>query len=203
MFFPREAVERSMKVRDVIVRAIAGRYSWLAAAKILGMSPRTLRRWRWRMDRYGDTGLIDMRRGRPSPRRAMSEQIRRVVELYQERYRGFNCRHFHQVARREHGVVLSYTLVRQVLQAAGLVKKGRSRGRHRRRRELRACFGELLHIDGSSHEWLSGRLGVWQTMIAIVDDAIKRLLYAQLFEAESTPSVMLALRAVISKHGIP
>jgi transposase len=203
MLFPQEAMERSMRVRDVIVRAIGGQYSWIKAAEILGMSPRTVRRWRWRMEQYGDTGLIDMRRGRPSPRRMHPEEIRRVVDLYRERYRGFNCRHFHQLARRDHDVVMSYTLVKQILQAAGLVKKGRVRGRHRRRREPRACFGELLHIDGSTHEWLTLVKGARQTMIAIVDDATKRLLYAQLVGAESTEAVMRGLRAVITKHGIP
>jgi hypothetical protein len=203
MLFPQEAMERSMKVRDVIVRAISGQFSWIKAAEILGMSPRTVRRWRWRMEQYGDTGLIDMRRGRPSPRRMRPEEIRRVVDLYRDHYRGFNCRHFHQMACRDHALGMSYTLMKQILQAAGLVKKGRARGRHRRRREPRASFGDLLHIDGSTHEWLALVPGAKQTMIVIVDDATKRLLYAQLFGGESTEAVMLGLRAVITKHGIP
>lgn len=203
MDFPLTAVERAMKVREVIVRAIAGEYTWLQAADILGMSPRTLRRWRWRMDHCGQTGLIDMRRGRPSPRRIEAAEIRRIVDLYRSRYRGFNCRHFHQIARREHGVAISYSLVKQVLQAAGLVKKARARGRHRRRREPRACFGELLHIDGSNHEWLALTPGERQTMVPIIDDATRQLLFAQLFPAESTQAVMTALRAVITRHGIP
>lgn len=203
MLFPQEVLERSMKVRDVIVRALSGEYSWIKAAEILGLSPRSVRRWRWRMERYGQTGLIDMRRGRPSPRRVRPQEIQRVVALYRDRYQGFNCRHFHQVACRDHGVKMSYTLLKQILQAAGLVRRGRSRGPHRRRREPRACFGEMLHIDGSTHEWLALERGSKQTMIAIVDDATKRLLYAQLFAAESTQAILTALRAVISRHGIP
>jgi len=203
MEFPLTAVERAMKVREVIVRAIAGEYTWLQAADILGMSARTVRRWRWRMEHCGQTGLIDMRHGRPSPRRVEAGEIRRIVDLYRGRYRGFNCRHFHQIAKREHEVAISYSLAKQVLQAAGLVKKGRARGRHRRRREPRPCFGELLHIDGSNHEWLALRPGERQTMIAIVDDATKELLFAQLFVGESTQAVMTGLRAVIGHHGIP
>lgn len=61
----------------------------------------------------------------------------------------------------------------------------------------------MLHIDGSTHEWLALERGSKQTMIAIVDDATKRLLYAQLFAAESTQAILTALRAVISRHGIP
>lgn len=203
MDFPLAALERAMTVREVIVRTIAGQYTWLQAADILGMSPRTLRRWRWRMDHCGQTGLIDMRHGRPSPRRIEAAEIRRIVELYRSRYRGFNCRHFHQIAKREHEVAVSYNLVKQILQSAGLVRKGRARGRHRRRREPRACFGELLHIDGSNHEWLALVPGERQTMIAIIDDATKQLLFAQLFASESTQAVMTALRSVIGRHGIP
>jgi hypothetical protein len=59
-------------------------------------------------------------------------QVERVLRLYRERYAGFNVRHFHQVARREHGVTVSYSFVKQTLQAARLVKKHRARGRHRR-----------------------------------------------------------------------
>ena len=52
-------------------------------------------------------------------------------------------------------VTVSYSFLKQALQTAGLVKKHRARGRHRRRREPRACFGELLHLDGSVHEWFA------------------------------------------------
>ena len=52
-----------------------------------------------------------------------------MLRLYREQYRGFNVRHFHQIARREHGVTLSYSFVKQALQTAGLVKKhGRAGG---------------------------------------------------------------------------
>jgi len=203
MFFAPAELERAMRVRDVIVSAMSGKYSWLQAAEILGMSPRSVRRWRWRMERHGYAGLIDMRKGRPSPRRASVEEIKRIVALYRDLYVGFNCRHFHEKATKEHGVSLSYTLVKQVLQSAGLLKKGRARGRHRRRREPRAAFGELLHIDGSKHRWLTLVPGEQQSLIAVVDDATKRLLFAQLFEAETTDAVMTALMSVIREFGIP
>jgi transposase len=203
MLFPPEVLERTMKVRDVILRTLRGEYSWLQAAEILGMSPRTVRRWRVRMERHGYTGLLDMRRGRPSPKRAPVGELQRILGLYRDRYMGFNVRHFHQIARREHGVKLSYSLVRQVLQGGGLVKRGRARGKHRRRREPKACFGEMLHLDGSLHPWLALVPEEKQSLITVVDDATKRLLYAGLFESESTVSVMNAIGTVLEGHGIP
>jgi len=60
-------------------------------------------------------------------------------------------RHFYQIAQREHGVQGSYSFVKKALQVAGLVSKRRPRGRHRRRREPRPCFGELLHLERTDH----------------------------------------------------
>jgi hypothetical protein len=125
------------------------------------------------------------------------------VQLYREQYRGFNGRHFHQIARREHGVTLSYSLVKQALQLAGVLKKGRARGRHRRRRDPRACFGELLHIDGSAHAWLALQPAERSVLIAILDDATKRVLYAELWPGETTAAIMTALRTVVTTYGLP
>jgi transposase len=196
-------VERAMKVREVLYRAMSGEIRWSRAAEILGVSGRSVLRWRRRLEREGEKGLVDRRRVRPSARRAPIGEVERVLRLYRERYLGFNARHFHGIAVREHGVTLSYTFVKQALQAAGLVRKRKARGRHRRRRERRECFGELLHLDGSPHAWLALRPGEKQTLIAVLDDATSRVLYARLERSEGTVEVMRALRSVFAEHGLP
>jgi len=210
MAYTRTAVERAMKVQEAIVRALSGRQSWLQVADVLGVSPRTVRRLRWRYERYGYDGLFDHRRRRPSPRAVPLAEVQRLVRLYRERYGprdghpGFNIRHFYQVACRDHRGRLSYSFVKRALQTAGLVGKRRPRGRHRRRREPRPCFGELLHLDGSLHPWLALVADARQTLIAVVDDATKPLLYAQLVAGgESLAAILTALRAVLEQHGIP
>ena len=204
MLYPPEAVERAMTIQQVMLRAMSGEISWIQAAEILGFQTRTIRRWRARFEHRGYDGLLDRRRGRPSPRRADFAEVQRVLRLYRERYAGFNGRHFYQLARQQHGVRLSYTYVKVALQAAGLLPKGRARGRHRRRREPRPCLGELLHLDGSRHYWLALVPDTFFTLIAVVDDATKRLLYAQIADGgESTVAVMTALRAVVTEHGLP
>jgi transposase len=203
MSYPQAAWERAMTVHEVILKALSGELHWFQAADILGFSPRTLRRWRERYEKHGYVGLVDKRRHSPSVRRVAGPEIERLLRLYRERYRGFNVRHFHQVATREHGVGVSYSFLKQTLQAAGLVKKQRARGRHRRRREPRACFGEMLHIDGSVHPWLALRPTARAVLIAVLDDATKRVLYAQLWAGETTAAIMTALRDVITTHGLP
>src|SRR5262245_38841658 len=203
MEFTEAAVERAMTYQQVIMRALAGTWTWLKAADVLGIDPRSLRRWRARYEQDGVTGLLDARRRRPSHRTAPRPEVQRILQLYRDRYAGFNVRHFYHVARRDHAVTLSYTFVKLVLQEAGLVLRGRARGRHRRRREPRACVGELLHLDGSDHEWLALCPGQRQTLVTVLDDATKRLLYAQLWLEETTEAVLSALRVVLATFGLP
>lgn len=202
MTYPEAAWERAMTVQEVMLKALSGEVHWFRAAEILGWSPRTLRRWRERFETHGHSGLIDRRLLRPSKRRVPPAQLELVLRLYRERYAGFNVRHFHQIATRDHGVTVSYSFAKQTLQAAGLVKRHRARGRHRLRREPRACFGEMLHLDGSVHEWFTGE-AVRPCLIAVSDDATKRVVHAALYPSESTWAVMSSLAVVFRTAGLP
>ena len=115
MPFTREAGERAMRVHEVVLRALSGEITWIQAADILGRSPRSMRRMRWRFEHHGYEGLYDGRRIKPSPKRAPVAEVERILRLYRERYRGFNGRHFYQIARREHALTLSYTFVKRLL----------------------------------------------------------------------------------------
>jgi len=203
MLYTAAAGERAMKVQQVIMQALSGAISWVHAAEILGLEPRSVRRWRARFEAGGSVALYDRRRQRPSRRTAPALEVQRILRLYRERFAGWNVRHFYRFARRDHAVTLSYSFVKLALQEAGLVRKARARGRHRRRREPRACFGELLHLDGSPHAWLRRCPDDRQTLIAVLDDATKRLLYAQLWPAETTAAVFTALHAVCTAWGLP
>lgn len=197
------ARERAMRVREVILKTMKGDYTWIQAADILGLSPRTLRRWRTKFQNYGFDGLLDRRRVERSPRAVTEAEVQRWFRLYRQRYRGYNARHFHAVLKRRHACGWSYSVVLRALQGAGLVRKHRPRGRHFLRRAPRPCFGELLHIDGSLHRWLRRCPEQCQSLITVVDDATKRLLYGRLVERESTHAILTALAAVVKQYGIP
>ncbi|MBW2142558.1 MAG: helix-turn-helix domain-containing protein, partial [Deltaproteobacteria bacterium] len=139
-------------------------------ADILGMRPRSLRRWRQRYEEYGYDGLFDRRSGRPSPRRAPFQEVEKILRLYREKYYGFNVYHYHGILKREHQVSLSYSFAKKALQKAGLVKKKKKRGRHFKKRERRSCFGEMLHIDGSPHAWLALKPKERQCLLHVLDD---------------------------------
>src|SRR5271165_1323610 len=195
--YTEAAMERAMKVEEVILRAIAGKISWWQAAEIIGISDRQMRRWHERYEQFGIRGLYDRRRGQPSPKRVPLAEVEKVLQLYREKYFDLNVRHFHEKLVAEHQVQLSYSWVKGLLQGAGLVAKGRKRGAHRKRRPLP---GMLLHIDGSRHRWFQDER--WYDLMVILDDASSQIYYAQLVEEESTATVMAALWEVIQQQGL-
>ncbi len=198
--YSKAAMERAMKVQEVILRAMAKKITWWQAAEIIGISDRSMRRWRERLEEFGYDGLFDRRRGQPSPRRVALATVEQVLGLYRDRYFDLNVQHFHEKLGEQHGIHLSYTWVKQALQGAGLVARGRKRGVHRKRRERRPLPGMLLHIDGSRHRWFQDER--WYDLIVILDDATSEIYHAQLVEEESTATVMAGLREVIERQGL-
>lgn len=189
-----------MKLQDVLLKAMAKKITWWEAAEIIGVTDRTMRRWRERMEEQGYSGLVDRRKGKESDRRVPLQQAEEVLRLYREVYFDLNMRHFHEKLQEQHGIKLSYTWVQKALQGSGLVARGRVRKKHRRRRERRPLPGMLLHIDGSKHQWFGDDR--WYDLIVILDDATSEIYYAQLVEEESTRTVMEGLREVIENKGL-
>src|SRR5215471_19754106 len=142
--YSEAAVERMMKVQAVILRAMGGKLQWWQAAEILGVSDRTMRRWRWRYQQHGYDGLYDRRKGKPSPKRVPLETVESVLQLYRQEYADHNVRHFHQKLGSEYGMGLSYSWVKAALQGAGLVTRAPIRQRHRQRRPRRPLPGRML-----------------------------------------------------------
>src|SRR5881628_3484563 len=170
--YPKAAMERAMKVQEVILRAMAKRITWWQAAEIVSISDRWMRRWRERYQEFGYDGLFDKRRGKASPRRVPMALAEQVLQFYREKYFDLNVLHFHQKLVEEHGIRLSYTWVKLALQGAGLVARERKRGVHRKRRQRRPLPGMLLHIDGSRHRWFQDER--WYDLIVILDGRHQR-----------------------------
>jgi transposase len=190
---------REMTRREVVMKAIAGTMTWAVAATVLGLSERHLRRIREKYQRFGVEAFEDGRAGRQRKRRVPLETLEEVCRLKREVYGDYSMQHFHEVVTEKHGLRLSYTLLRNVLQEAGLVDKAPGRGRYRRKRERRPMTGMLVHLDGSTHAWLPGL--PMQDLIVALDDADGRILYARFVAQEGTASTFEALRAVLTRHG--
>jgi len=199
--YPASAVERAMKVQEVILRAIDGRLKWYQAAEILGISDRQMRRWKRRYEQRGYDGLFDRRRQQPSPKRVPLGVVREVLTLYRARYFDCNVLHFHEKLQAGHGIGLSYTWVKTALQTAGLVTKAARRGTHRKARPRRPLPGMLLHADASTHPWIPGLEGA-QDLIAVLDDATSVVSYARFVPQENTRTMLAALKGVLEGPGV-
>jgi transposase len=199
--YPARALERAMKISEVITRAISGKINWIQAAEIVGMSDRQLRRWRRNWDKYGYGGLFDRRTKRPSPKRVPMADVERVLKLYREKYFDLNVKHFVEKLHGQEQIELSYTWVKTALQNAGLIQRYRKRGPHRKKRPRRPLTGMMLHVDGSRHRWIPG-LDQYQDLIVIFDDATSEVYDVQLVGEESTVTVMAALKRVVETRGL-
>jgi transposase len=190
---------RRMRFEALLERQEEGALSQVEAAEMLGMSERSFRRWRDRLRDEGEAGLADRRLGKPSSRRAASEEISRMLKLYRERYEDFTVKHFHEQLVKRHSYKLGYTVTKVHLQRAGLVVRAKTRSAHRKKRPRRPMPGMLLHQDASRHGWLPGQQ---HDLVVTLDDATSAIHSAFLVEEEGTASSFRGLREVVARHGL-
>ena len=175
------------------------RLSQEEAARLLGVCERTFRRYIDRFEEEGLDGLIDKRMSQVSHHSAPVDEVLRLESLYKQRYDGWNVQHFFERYQDEHKGSRSYTWVKNRLQRAGLVKKGKGRGRHRKQRVRSAMPGLMIHQDGSTHEWVPGKR--WD-LIVTMDDATSEV-YSGFFVAEEgTFSSFRGVHETIRKKGL-
>jgi len=190
-----------MRFEALLDRHERGDLNQEEAAEMLGISERTFRRWRDRLRDEGPTGLRDRRLGKPSSRRAATEEILRMLGLYEERYSDFTVKHFHEQLVKRHDYKLGYTVTRLSLQGAGLAKPAPRRSAHRKKRPRRPLIGMMLHQDASRFAWLPGDPRQYDLVVTL-DDATSAIYSAFLVEEEGTQSSFRGVGEVIDRHGL-
>lgn len=173
------------------------------AGELLGVSDRQIKRvWR-RFKQEGAEGLIHKRRGRPSHNRLAEEVKQQALDLIFERYRDFGPTLAREKLVEVHGLQLSNETVRQLMIAEGLWKQRRKRKlRVFQMRERRACFGELIQIDGSDYDWFEGR-SPRCTLLVFVDDATGKLVEMRFVAHETFFGYCDAARGYFERYGKP
>ena len=189
------------KFFDVFERWEQRQLSQVEAAEILGKSERQFRRYIDRYEASGLEGLRDGRLGRPSGKAIPKDAVERILALFRKTYHGWNVTHFHEHLVRDHGFTLSYSCLKNHLQAADLVRPERRRGGHRRKRERKPCTGMMLHQDGSREVWLAGQPAL--DLIVTMDDATSEIYSAFLIEEEGTQSTFRGLLETLAARGLP
>lgn len=173
------------------------------AARLLGRSPRQIRRLRAAYRARGPAALVHGNRGRRSARRLADALRKRVVRFATTTYAGANHLHFQELLAEREGLHVSYTSLRRILHDAGVRSPKRRRARrHRRRRERMPRAGMLIQVDGSTHDWLQGR-GPWLTLLAAVDDATGTVLAGEFRDAEDAHGYLHLFQRITRTHGLP
>lgn len=191
-----------MKIQEVILRAMSKQILWSEASEIIGVSYRTMKRWKVRYQEHGYDGLLDRRMKRPSPKRVPMKELEKILCLYREKYMGFNVKHFHEHLVEDHGIRRSYTFVKIALQGAGLVAKEKIRGKHRKKRQRKPLPGMMLHLDGSTHEWLPELPGQMFDLLVLMDDATNEIYEMKLVPEEDTLGCMELIKECIAVKGL-
>lgn len=187
-----------MRFEEILGTWTEKRITQEEAARMLGVSDRTFRRYLCRYDKGGLDGLQDRRLTTASSRRAPVDEVMELTSQYKSRYKGWNVKHFYSFYRRDGGL-RSYSWVKNELQKASLVPKIKKKGKHRKYREPSAVPGMMLHQDGSTHEWTEGKK--WD-LIVTMDDATNRHYSMFFVEEEGTFSSFKGIRDVIDKLGL-
>ena len=169
------------------------------AAQLLGISSRTFRRHVESYEEAGLEGLLDKRLNQVSQLRAPVDEVVRLEALYRERYDSWNVKHFYSKYKGEYDGQRSYTWVKNHLQKAKLVKKGKHKGAHRKRRERAPLAGMMIHQDGSTHAWVEDT--VWDLIITM-DDATSEIYSGFFVDEEGTASSFRGVSDTLRKHGL-
>ena len=189
------------KFFDVFGRWEQRQLSQVEAAEILGKSERQFRRYIDRYEAAGLEGLRDGRLGRPSGKAIAKDAVERILALFRTTYHGWNVTHFHEHLVGNHGFTLSYSCLKNHLQAADLVRPERRKGGHRKKRERKPCAGMMLHQDGSREVWLAGQPAM--DLIVTMDDATSEIYSAFLIAEEGTQSTFQGLLETLAETGLP
>jgi len=202
----KETVSLSKKEQNrlmVLNKVGEGRLGAGAAATLLGLSVRQVRRLLAGYRKEGAAALAHGNRGR-RPFNRLDDPLRaRVTMLAQSTYAGFNTQHLSEVLDEREGITLSRSTLRRILLASGIRSPRRRRSpRHRRRRERCPQAGMLLQIDASHHDWLEGR-GPKLCLVGAIDDATGEVPWALFRPAEDTQGYFELLQGIVTTHGIP
>jgi hypothetical protein len=198
-----DRIPMSQKERDALTimhAVLRGERTQAEAARLLDKSTRQIRRILRRLQAGGDAALVHGLRGKPSNHQPDPQLRRAVLAAYRQRYADFGPTFAGEKLAQE-GLRVGPQTLRRWLIAEGLWQRRRRRDPHRSRRPRRACWGELVQMDASIHDWLEGR-GEDVVLLSMIDDATSRTL-ARFYLAATVEAHLDLLGRWLRRHGRP
>ena len=191
--------QRELKRLHVVRKVMEGTLTQRTAAGLISLTERQIRRIVKRIRQEGDEGIRHKSRSAPSKRKLPFKE--RIVRLYRSTYPDFGPTLFTEKLAEREGITVSRETVRTWLMEAGEWKKHRRHKAHRQWRERKDCYGEMLQMDGSHHDWFEGR-GPRCVLMAYSDDATGNV-YGRFYDYEGTIPAMDSFTRYVTKNGLP
>ncbi|GBE03806.1 integrase core domain protein [bacterium BMS3Abin09] len=192
---------RELKRLKLVQEAIAKQVTQKTAAELMELSERQVRRLVNAVRKDGERGLVHGSRGKPSNNRISKDVRAKAISAYKGSYMGFGPTLASEKLRERERITVSEETMRKWLLEEGLWEKKRRRSPHRRYRERKECFGEMVQMDGSHHDWLEGR-GPKLVLMGYIDDATGNV-FGKFHDYEGTVPAMDSFRSYTKKYGLP
>ena len=193
--------KKELKRLKVIQEALDKYITQRLASSILNLSERHIRRMVRRVRQEGDKGIIHRSRGRPSKRRILKSMKNRVISLYKKQYKGFGPTFATEKLLERDKIKVSRETLRTWLMEENLWERHRKSSNHRQNRPRKECYGDMVILDGSHHDWFEGR-GPKLVLMAYIDDATSKI-FTRFYDYEGTIPAMDSFKRYIKRYGLP
>jgi len=195
--------QKELSIYDCIIKVKEKSISQVKASDLLNISDRHFRRLLKAYNKYGPSGLISKKRGKPSNNKLSKKTFTQSIHLIKKHYEGFGPTFANEKLFENHNIQISTETLRQWMIKEGLwnLKKRKKIILHQLRLR-RSYVGELIQVDGSPHDWFNGRSPKC-CLLGFIDDASSRIMHLEFVDAESTESYFKAIIAYMTKHGKP
>jgi len=189
--------------KEILDRVINREIKQVKAAKMLGITDRWLRILLVRYKTHGAKALVSKKRGHVSNRAKPKELKEKSLELVKTKYHDFGPTFAAEKLAERDNLTINHETLRLWMIKAELHSPRHQKKTHiHQSRERRECFGELIQIDGSHHDWFEGRADKC-CLIVFIDDATSSLMYCRFEEAETTQGYFRSVKDYINYYGLP
>jgi len=193
----KKEIDRIMIIKQIEENKI----TVLEATEKLGISQRQIYRMIKRIRLEGIKGIIHKLRGKESNRGYPGGLKKKLVEIYRKQYWDYGPTLYSEMLLKYHNITINRETIRRWLRENSITTNLRKKRPHRRKRERRSCYGELLQLDGSYHDWFEGR-GPECCLLNCIDDATGRV-YLKFALSENTGDIQKMMWEYVEKIGIP
>jgi hypothetical protein len=186
----------------VIHNIMKEQVTWEQAANQLGLSERQIGRLCARIRTEGNKGIIHRLCGKTSNHALAPDIVSNAIDIVKTRYHDFGPTFANEKLQELHGINISTFTLRIAMIEAGIWHSRKQRTKHRQWRQRRSCFGELVQLDGSDHDWFEGR-GPRCVLLLFIDDASSRIIHAEFISVENTYFLLATAKSYLIKYGRP